>query len=97
MKGAAKMKKLQETARDDTSRIYSKTRNNIETRTQTAVSQIAHRIFSGDGWTTAVTLDDAFAPELLQTWSLQDEGAKDAEKAETNAPIVDPDDAPLNC
>jgi hypothetical protein len=97
MKGAAKMQKLKETVQDDSSGISPDTRNNMYQRTPSSAARMAERIFSGDGWTAAVTLDDAFAPELLQTWSLQDENAKDAEDAETNATIVDPDDAPLIC
>lgn len=53
----------------------------------------AARLFTGDGWTTAVTLDDAFAPELLQTWSLTAETAEEKD-AKSDTRIVDPADAP---
>lgn len=58
-------------------------------RIAASASGTAARLFTGDGWTTAVTLDDAFAPELLQTWSLQAKTAED-EDAETDPRIVDP-------
>jgi hypothetical protein len=51
-------------------------------------------LLSGDGWTTAVTLDDAFAPELLQTWSLPDRG-KSEEEAGTDSRIIDLRNAPI--
>jgi hypothetical protein len=91
------MKKLKETAQDNASDISLDTGINIVQHPPSTAIWLAERLFSGDGWTAAVTLDDAFAPELLQTWSLQDESAKDAKGAETNATIVDPDDAPLTC
>jgi hypothetical protein len=91
------MKKLKETAQDGSSGIFPNARISLDQHTPSSAAWLADRIFSGDGWTAAVTLDDAFAPELLQTWSLQAENAEDAKGVETSAKIVDPDDAPLTC
>ncbi len=63
-------------------------------RIAAAAAGTAARLFTGDGWTTAVTLDDAFAPELLQTWSLTTEAPEKKSDAETDPRIVDPADAP---
>jgi hypothetical protein len=52
------------------------------------------KLLSGDGWTTAVTLDDAFAGELLQTWSLPGEREGDNDSG-TDGPITDLRTAPL--
>ena len=59
-------------------------------RLATAVCATIGKLLSGDGWTTAVTLDDAFAPELLQTWGLADDG-ENGDEADTR--IVDLRDA----
>jgi len=91
------MKKLKETAQDDASDVSPDTGINMLQHPPSSVTWLAERLFSGDGWTAAVTLDDAFAPELLQTWSLQDEDAKVGKDSETSAKIVDPDDAPSMC
>jgi hypothetical protein len=63
-------------------------------RIAASASGAAARLFTGDGWTTAVTLDDAFAPELLQTWSLTTEAPEKKSDAETDPRIVDLADAP---
>lgn len=59
-----------------------------------SASGAAARLLTGDGWTAAVTLDDAYAPELLQTWSLTTHAAEKESDAETDPRIVDPADAP---
>ena len=64
--------------------------NDHGSRLATAACATIGRLLSGDGWTTAVTLDDAFAPELLQTWGLADDGGSGNE-ADTR--IVDLRDA----
>lgn len=71
------MKKYKETTQGTPSRASHVPSNTRRVHARPSDIRPKQRVLSGNGWTAAVTLDDASALELLQTWSLPDNDETD--------------------